>query len=94
MSVAQAVFGRVLDGWHKHSACDRVTPIREADGIAVLPPDLTGAAINAMARMSRGRRPFDPAAFAAAPAPIAGVTQRERIQAVVALVKARVARDA
>jgi pimeloyl-ACP methyl ester carboxylesterase len=49
--------------------------------------DLPGAGINAIAPTSLGLRPFDPAAFAAERSPIAGVTQEERTQAVVALVK-------
>jgi pimeloyl-ACP methyl ester carboxylesterase len=49
--------------------------------------DLPGAGVNAIAPTSLGLRPFDPAAFAAEPSPIAGVTQEERTQAVVALVK-------
>jgi pimeloyl-ACP methyl ester carboxylesterase len=49
--------------------------------------DLPGAGVNAIAPASLGRRPFDPAAFAAEPSPMTGVTQAARTQAVVALVK-------
>jgi pimeloyl-ACP methyl ester carboxylesterase len=52
-----------------------------------LTPDLPGAGSNAIAPTSLGLRPFDPAAFAAEPSPMAGVTQEARTQAVVALVK-------
>jgi pimeloyl-ACP methyl ester carboxylesterase len=64
-----------------------VTPILKANGFAALTLDLPGAGINAIAPTSLGLRPFDLAAFAAEPSPIAGVTQEERTQAVVALVK-------
>ena len=87
MSATKAVFVLVHGGWHNHSAWDRVTPILEANGFAALTLDLPGAGVNAIAPTSLGRRPFDPAAFAAERSPIAGVTQEERTQAVVALVK-------
>jgi hypothetical protein len=87
MSAAKAVFVLVHGGWHNHSAWDRVTPILEANGFATLTLDLPGAGANAIAPTSLGLRPFDPAAFAAEPSPIAGVTQEERTQAVVALVE-------
>ena len=87
MSATKAVFVLVHGGWHNHSAWDRVTPILEANGFATLTLDLPGAGVNAIAPTSLGLRPFDPAAFAAEPSPIAGVTQEERTQAVVALVK-------
>jgi pimeloyl-ACP methyl ester carboxylesterase len=87
MSAPKAVFVLVHGGWHNHSAWDRVTPILRANGFAALTLDLPGAGINAIAPTSLGLRPFDPAAFAAERSPIAGVTQEERTQAVVALVK-------
>ena len=87
MSATKAVFVLVHGGWHNHSAWDRVTPILDANGFATLTLDLPGAGVNAIAPTSLGLRPFDPAAFAAEPSPIAGVTQEERTQAVVALVK-------
>src|SRR5271154_4942468 len=87
MSASKAVFVLVHGGWHNHSAWERVTPILEANGFAALTLDLPGAGVNAIAPVSLGLRPFDPAAFAAEPSPIAGVTQQERTQAVVALVK-------
>jgi pimeloyl-ACP methyl ester carboxylesterase len=49
--------------------------------------DLPGAGVNAIAPTSLGLRPFDSAAFAAERSPTAGVTQEERTEAVVALVK-------
>jgi pimeloyl-ACP methyl ester carboxylesterase len=49
--------------------------------------DLPGAGVNAVAPKSLHLRPFDVAAFAAEPSPVAGVTQEERTQAVIALVK-------
>ena len=87
MPATKAVFVLVHGGWHNHSAWDRVTPILEANGFAALTLDLPGAGSNAIAPTSLGHRPFDPAAFAAERSPVAGVTQEERTQAVVALVK-------
>jgi pimeloyl-ACP methyl ester carboxylesterase len=87
MSATKAVFVLIHGGWHNHSAWDRVTPILETNGFAALTLDLPGAGANAIAPASLGLRPFDPAAFAADPSPIAGVTQEERTQSVVALIK-------
>jgi pimeloyl-ACP methyl ester carboxylesterase len=87
MSATKAVFVLVHGGWHNHSTWDRVTPILEANGFAALTLDLPGAGVNTIAPTSLARRPFDPAAFAAEPSPIAGVTQEARTQAVVALVR-------
>jgi pimeloyl-ACP methyl ester carboxylesterase len=87
MSAPKAVFVLIHGGWHSHSAWDKVTPILEANGFAALTLDLPGAGANTIAPTSLGVRPFDPAAFAAEPSPIAGVTQEARTQAVAALVK-------
>jgi pimeloyl-ACP methyl ester carboxylesterase len=87
MPATKAVFVLIHGGWHNHSAWDRVTPILEANGFKALTPDLPGAGVNSIAPTSLGLRPFDPAAFAAERSPIAGVTQEERTQAVVALVE-------
>jgi pimeloyl-ACP methyl ester carboxylesterase len=87
MSATKAVFVLIHGGWHNHSAWDRVTPILKTNGFAVLTLDLPGAGVNAIAPTSLRRSPFDPAAFAAERSPIAGVTQEERTQAVVALTK-------
>jgi len=87
MSATKAVFVLIHGGWHNHSAWDKVTPILKANGFAALTPDLPGAGVNAIAPTSLRGSPFDPAAFAAERSPIAGVTQEERTQAVVALVK-------
>jgi len=87
MSITKAVFVLIHGGWHNHSAWDRVTPTLEAQGFAALTLDLPGAGANAIAPASLSLRPFDPAAFAAERSPIAGITQEERTQAVVALVK-------
>jgi pimeloyl-ACP methyl ester carboxylesterase len=87
MSTPKAAFVLVHGGWHNQSSWDKVTPILEAQGYAVLTLDLPGAGANTIAPKSLGVRPFDPDAFATEPSPIAGVTQDERIQAVVALVK-------
>jgi pimeloyl-ACP methyl ester carboxylesterase len=87
MSKSKAAFVLVHGGWHDHSAWDKVTPILEAQGFAALTLDLPGAGANAIPPSSLGRRPFDPAAFAAERSPMAGATQEERTQAVVASVE-------
>ena len=87
MSATKPVFVLIHGGWHNHSAWDRVTPILEANGFAALTLDLPGAGSNAIAPTSLGHRPFDPTAFAAERSPVAGVTQEERTQAVIASVK-------
>ena len=87
MSVPKAAFVLVHGGWHNRSTWDKVVPILEAQGFAALALDLPGAGVNTIAPKSLGIRPFDPAAFAAERSPIADVTQEERTQAVVALVR-------
>jgi hypothetical protein len=87
MSASQAVFVLVHGGWHNHSAWHKVTPILEAGGLTAFTLDLPGAGVNSIAPMSLCLRPFDPAAFAAEPSPLAGVTQEQRTRAVVELVK-------
>jgi pimeloyl-ACP methyl ester carboxylesterase len=87
MSAPKAVFVLIHGAWHNHSVWDKVTPILEANGFAAWTPDLPGAGVNAIAPTSFRRSPFDPAAFAAEPSPVAAVTQEQRTQAVVALVK-------
>jgi pimeloyl-ACP methyl ester carboxylesterase len=86
MSTPKAAYVLVHGGWHNQSTWAKVTPILEAQGHTVLTLDLPGAGANAVAPKSLGARPFDLAAFAAEPSPVAGVTQDERTQAVVALV--------
>jgi len=93
MSATKAAFVLVHGGWHNHSAWNRVTPLLEADGFAALTLDLPGAGVNAIAPTSLGLRPFDPVAFATERSPIAGVTQEQRTQAVVALVKEAASRS-
>src|SRR3984957_2415601 len=87
MSATQAAFVLIHGAWHNHSARDAVAPMLEAKGFVVLTPDLPGAGVNALAPTSLRCSPFDPAAFAAERSPSAGVTQEERTQAVVALVR-------
>ena len=93
MSATKIVFVLIHGGWHNHSAWDKVTPILEASGFAALSLDLPGAGTNTIAPTSLDLRPFDPAAFAAERSPIAGVTQEERTQAVIALVKEAASRS-
>jgi pimeloyl-ACP methyl ester carboxylesterase len=87
MSISKAAFVLVHGGWHNHSTWDKVVPILEVQGFAALTLDLPGAGVNAIVPKSLSLRPFDPAAFAAERSPVAGVTQEERTQAVVALVR-------
>lgn len=87
MSAPQAVFVLVHGGWHSHSAWDLVKENLQAQGFAALALDLPGAGVHAIAPQSLALRPFDAAAFAAEPSPAAGITQDERTQAVVNLVK-------
>lgn len=92
MSTSKAAFVLVHGGWHNHSAWDSVTPLLETHGFAALTLDLPGAGVHAIAPRALDLRPFDPAAFATERSPMAGVTQEERTQAVVALVKKAAAR--
>jgi pimeloyl-ACP methyl ester carboxylesterase len=87
MSVPKAAFVLVHGGWHNRSTWHKVVPILESQGFTALALDLPGAGVNTIAPKSLGLRPFDPAAFAAERSPIAGVTQEERTQAVVTLVR-------
>lgn len=87
MSAFKSAFVLVHGAWHSHAAWDRVAPRLEAHGFAAFTLDLPGAGIDAAAPTSLSRRPFDAAAFAAERSPVAGVTQEERTQAVVMLVK-------
>lgn len=87
MSTSKLAYVLVHGGWHNQSSWNKVKPILQAEGHAVLTLDLPGAGSNTIAPKSLGARPFDLAAFAAEPSPIAGVTLDERIAAVVALVQ-------
>lgn len=86
MSIHKAAYVLVHGGWHNQWVWDKVRPILEDEGHAVLTLDLPGAGTNTIAPKSLSARPFDLAAFVAEPSPVAGVTQDERTQAVVALV--------
>jgi pimeloyl-ACP methyl ester carboxylesterase len=87
MAKRKAAFVLVHGGWHNHSTWNKVTPLLEAEGHKVLTLDLPGAGANTVPPKSLGARPFDLAAFAAEPSPIAGITLDERVRAVVALVR-------
>jgi len=87
MSGSKATFVLVHGAWHNHAAWDPVASILQAQGFVASSLDLPGAGVNSIAPASLGRRPFDPAAFAAEQSAIAGVTQQERTDAVVAVVK-------
>jgi pimeloyl-ACP methyl ester carboxylesterase len=87
MSKIKTAFVFVHGGWHNQSSWGKVKPILEAQGCAVLTLDLPGAGKNTIMPKSFAARPFDLAAFADEPSPVAGVTQSERTQAVVTVVK-------
>ncbi|MBW8815239.1 MAG: alpha/beta fold hydrolase [Caulobacterales bacterium] len=87
MSICKAAFVLVHGAWHNRWAWHKVAQVLESQGFAALALDLPGAGANAIAPSSLAAQPFDAAAFAAEPSPMAGVTQDERTQAVVALVK-------
>lgn len=87
MSAPKAAFVLVHGGWHNKSTWDKVNPFLEAHGHVALTLDLPGAGANTIAPKTLSARPFELAAFAAEPSPVAGVTQDERTQAVVAVVK-------
>jgi pimeloyl-ACP methyl ester carboxylesterase len=87
MTASKTAFVLVHGAWHSRSVWDRVAPILESDGFSALTLDLPGAGANAISPTSLGRLPFDPAAFASEPSPVASITQEERTQAVIALVR-------
>ena len=87
MSASKAAFVLVHGGWHDRSTWAKVVPILESRGSAALTLDLPGAGENAVEPKSLESRPFDPAAFATERSPIADITQEQRTQAVVALVR-------
>jgi pimeloyl-ACP methyl ester carboxylesterase len=87
MATSKAAFVLVHGGWHNHSAWAKVVPLLQAQGSAALTLDLPGAGVHAIAPKSLDSRPFDLAAFAVEPSPSAGVTQEQRTQAVVTLVR-------
>lgn len=87
MSTPKATFVLAHGAWHDHSVWRHVRPILEASGFATLALDLPGAGANAIAPAALHRQPFDAAAFAAEPSPMAGLTQEARTEAVVAQVR-------
>jgi pimeloyl-ACP methyl ester carboxylesterase len=87
MTTPRAAFVLVHGGWHSQWSWTKVAPILEAQGLPVLTLDLPGAGTNSTAPKSLGAHPFDPVAFAAEESPIAGVTQNDRTNAVLALVE-------
>jgi pimeloyl-ACP methyl ester carboxylesterase len=87
MKMSKAKFVLVHGGWHNHSTWAKVVPMLEAQEFAALTLDLPGAGVHAIAPRSLDAQPFDLSAFAAEPSPSAGITQEERTQSVVALVR-------
>ena len=93
MSASKAIFILVHGGWHDRSSWHRVTPLLEARGFGVMTLDLPGAGANAVRPRALDARPFDSVAFATERSPIAELTQEERTQAVVALVREAASRS-
>lgn len=87
MPEPKAAFVLVHGAWHNHRAWSRVAPLLGAEGFVALALDLPGAGKNAVEPASLHRQPFDPAAFATERSRIARLTQEERTQAVVTLVR-------
>jgi pimeloyl-ACP methyl ester carboxylesterase len=87
MSAPKAAFVLVHGGWHGQWVWNKLTPILETNGFAVLTLDLPGAGAETIPPLSLGQEPFDPDAFAAEASPIAGITQEERTEAVITLVR-------
>jgi pimeloyl-ACP methyl ester carboxylesterase len=87
MTASKVAFVLVHGGWHNRSCWEEVVPILNTQGFAALTLDLPGAGVHAIAPKSLSLHPFDPAAFAAERSAIADITQEERTQAVVDLVR-------
>jgi pimeloyl-ACP methyl ester carboxylesterase len=85
--VRSSAFVLVHGGWHNRSTWHKVVPLLEAQGFAALALDLPGAGMTSIEPKSLRLLPFDTAAFATERSPVAGVTQDERTQAVVAFVR-------
>jgi len=87
MKTFKPAFVLVHGGWHNKSTWNKVAPLLEEQGFSVLSLDLPGAGVHAIAPSSVHTQPFDSAAFAAEPSASAGITQVQRTQAVVDLVR-------
>lgn len=73
--------------WHNSETWAEIKPRLERQGHLVQAVDLPGAGPNASEPASLTRRPFDADAFATEPSPNADVTQRERTDAVIKVVR-------
>lgn len=93
MTASNATFVLVHSGWHNRSTWVKVVPLLEAQAFAALALDLPGAGVHAIAPRSLGARLFDLKALASERSPSAGITQEERTQAVMALVRQAAAGD-
>lgn len=87
MTASNATFVLVHSGRHNHSTWAKVVPLLEAQAFAALALELPGAGVHAIAPRSLGARLFDLKALAAERPPSAGITQEERTQAVMAVVR-------
>lgn len=80
-------FVLIHGAWHGAATWSAVVPLLEARGHRAWAIDLPGSGADARSPASYVRRPLDPAAFAAEPSPVAGLTQAERTAAVVAAIE-------
>ena len=87
MSSENAAFVLVHGAWHGQQTWDDLVPLLEVRGHSVIAFDLPGAGGNAAVPESFTVRPLDPAQFATEHSPNAGVTQSERTEATIAVVR-------
>ena len=87
MSEGKPAFVLVHGYWHNSGCWSEVVPRLQARGFEVATLDLPGAGVNAKLPASFLKRPLDPAAFAVEPSPNAAVTQEQRTQAVIDLIR-------
>ncbi|WP_404403842.1 alpha/beta fold hydrolase [Pelagibacterium halotolerans] len=76
----------VHGAWHGAATWDQVIPLLEAQGVRAKALDLPGAGGNARMPRAFFERPLDLGAFATEISPNAGVTQKERTDAVIAAI--------
>lgn len=90
-AASKPAFVLVHGAWHDRQTWSEVVPLLTDAGFASLTLDLPGAGEHALTPSSYENRPADPAAFGAAfgtePSPNAGVTQEERTEAVIVVLR-------
>lgn len=77
----------VHGAWHSGATWDKLAPLLEAAGHRVFAPDLPGSGKNAKWPEALGSEPFDSTALALEPSPNAAVTQEERTEAILEVVR-------